>query len=279
MKCITNETIKNFKNHLYEEERSENTIEKYMRDVRFFREWLGGREVDKSVVLKYKKKLCERYAPKSVNSILSSLNALFMFMNWYDLKVKTLKIQRRIFADKDKELTKAEYERLLLAARRKGNRKLFLLMQTICSTGIRVSELRFVTLSAVKCGQADIDCKGKTRIVIIPEALCNILRKYAKEQKITSGSIFVSKNGKPLDRSNIWKLMKSLCEDAGVSKEKVFPHNLRHLFARTYYSIEKDIARLADILGHSSIETTRIYIMENSDIHRKQIQKLGLLRC
>ena len=279
MKVITNEIIKNFENYLYEEEKSDNTIEKYMRDIRFFREWLGVKELDKSVVLTYKKELCGKYMPASVNSILSSLNALFMFMNWYDLKVKTLKIQRRIFADKDKELTKAEYERLLLAARRKGNRKLFLLMQTICSTGIRVSELRFVTLSAVKCGQADIDCKGKTRIVIIPEALCNILRKYAKEQKITSGSIFVSKNGKPLDRSNIWKLMKSLCEDAGVSKEKVFPHNLRHLFARTYYSIEKDIARLADILGHSSIETTRIYIMENSDIHRKQIQKLGLLRC
>lgn len=151
-------------------------------------------------------------------------------------------------------------------------------MQTICSTGIRVSELKFITLSAIKCGQADINCKGKSRTVIIPYELCNMLKQYAKDQKIETGSIFITKNGCPLDRSNIWKLMKSLCEIASVSKEKVFPHNLRHLFARTYYSIEKDIVRLADILGHSSIETTRIYTMESGKIHRLQIQKLGLLK-
>ena len=219
------------------------------------------------------------YAPASANSMLSSINSFFMYMEWYDCKVKTFKIQKQIFANKEKELTKAEYERLLKAAKKKNNEKLYLLMQTICSTGIRVSELRFITKEAVITGQASINCKGKMRVVILPEKLCVALRRYAKEQKITSGSIFVSKNRKPLDRSNIWKLLKGLCESAGVSKDKVFPHNLRHLFARTYYSIEKDVVRLADILGHSSVNTTRIYTMETGEVHRKQIQRLGLLLC
>lgn len=279
MKKITNKAIKDFRNYLINEEKAPATVEKYIRDLTAFSAWLKGAELCKEKVIEYKEMLKDSYAKTSVNSILASLNSFFDYKELYGLKVKNIKIQRSIFASKEKELTKSEYERLLSAAKRKGNRKLFLLMQTICSTGIRVSELQFVTISAVKCGQADIDCKGKSRRVIIPDALCRVLKQYAKEQKITSGSIFVSKNGKPLDRSNIWKLMKSLCESAGVPKEKVFPHNLRHLFARTYYSIEKDIARLADILGHSSIETTRIYTMESGDIHRKQIQKLGLLRC
>lgn len=278
MKIITDEIIKRFENYLYEDEKSGNTIEKYMRDIRAFHSYIGNRALEKADVIEYKNRLCERYAPKSVNSILSSLNALFVYMNRYELKVKTLKIQRRIFADKEKELAKAEYERLLTAAKRRGNRRLFLLMQTICSTGIRISELKYVTVSAVKCGLADIDCKGKSRRVIIPDALCKTLKQYAKSQKITRGSIFVTKNGKPLDRSNVWKLMKALCECAGVSKEKVFPHNLRHLFARTYYSLQKDIVRLADILGHSSTETTRIYTMESGEVHRRQIQNLGLFR-
>lgn len=279
MKKITNKTIKDFRKYLINEEKAPATVEKYIRDLTAFSAWLKGAELCKEKVIEYKEMLKDTYAKTSVNSILASLNSFFDYKELYGLKVKNIKIQRSIFASKEKELTKSEYERLLSAAKRKGNRKLFLLMQTICSTGIRVSELQYVTISAVKCGQADIDCKGKSRRVIIPDALCRVLKQYAKEQKITSGSIFVSKNGKPLDRSNIWKLMKSLCESAGVPKEKVFPHNLRHLFARTYYSIEKDIARLADILGHSSIETTRIYTMESGDIHRKQIQKLGLLRC
>ena len=151
-------------------------------------------------------------------------------------------------------------------------------MQTICACGIRVSELRYITMSAIKIGMAEINLKGKMRVIIIPDDLCKILKTYAKEQKISSGSIFVSKNGNPLDRSNIWKLMKALCDSADVPKNKVFPHNLRHLFARTYYSLEKDIVRLADILGHSSVETTRIYTMETGETHRRQIQKLGLLR-
>ena len=279
MKTITNEIVKRFEQYLYEEERSDNTIEKYMRDIRFFREWLGGKEIDKSVVLAYKKELCEKYAPKSVNSILSSLNALFMFMSWYDLKVKTLKIQRRIFADKEKELTKAEYERLLTAAKNKRNERLYYLMQTIGSTGVRISELKYITYEAVYAGQAVINCKGKIRQVFLPKQLCKMLKEYMKRRNIKSGSVFVTKTGKPLDRSTVWKMLKDLCESANVARSKVFPHNFRHLFAKTFYSLQKDIVRLADILGHSSIETTRIYTMESGTEHIKLMQKLGLLRC
>lgn len=275
---ITNELINNFKIYLYEEERSENTIEKYMRDIRFFREWLQDRCVDKSVVIEYKKELCKRYAVKSVNSILSSLNAFFVFMGWYDLKVKTLKIQRRIFADKSKELSKAEYERLLAAAKDKKNERLYYLMQTIASTGLRVSEIKYVTVGAVNKGQAVINCKGKIRQIFLPKKLCQMLKEYIKSRNIKSGAVFVSKNGRPLDRSNIWKMLKDLCKSAGVNKDKVFPHNFRHLFARTFYSLQKDIVRLADILGHSSIETTRIYTIESGEEHIRQLQKLGLLR-
>ena len=261
-RVITNKTIKNFKLYLYEEERSDNTIEKYMRDIQFFCKWLQGRNVDKSVVIEYKKELCKRYAVKSVNSMLSSINAFFVFMGWYDLKVKTLKIQRRIFADKSKELSKAEYERLLLAAKDKKNERLYYLMQTIASTGLRVSEIKYVTCEAVRQGQAVINCKGKIRQIFLPKKLCKMLKEYTKKKNIKSGSVFISRTGKPLDRSNIWKMLKDLCESAGVVKDKVFPHNFRHLFARTFYSLQKDIVRLADMLGHSSIETTRIYTME-----------------
>ena len=279
MKNITNEIITRFEQYLYEEERSDNTIEKYMRDIRFFREWLGGRTVDKSIVLAYKKELCEKYLPASVNSILSSLNSLFMYMNWYDLKVKTLKIQRRIFADKEKELTKAEYHRLLTAAKNKKNERLYYLMQTIGSTGVRISELKYITCEAVDKGRAIINCKGKIRQVFLPRQLCKMLKEYMRRQNIKSGSVFVTKNGKPLDRSTVWRMLKGLCESAGVAKSKVFPHNFRHLFAKTFYSIQKDIVRLADILGHSSIETTRIYTMESGEVHIMQLQRLGLLRC
>ena len=279
MKTITNEIVSRFKLYLYEEEKSDNTIEKYIRDIRFFREWLGGGGIDKSVVLEYKKELCEKYAPKSVNSILSSLNALFMYMNWYELKVKTLKIQRQIFADKEKELTKAEYERLLTAAKNKRNERLYYLMQTIGSTGLRISELKYVTCEAVKAGQAVINCKGKIRKVFLPKQLCKMLKAYIKQQHIKSGSVFITKTGRPLDRSTVWKMLKDLCESANVSRSKVFPHNFRHLFARTFYSLQKDIVRLADILGHSSINTTRIYTIESGEAHIMQLQKLGLLRC
>lgn len=279
MKRITNELIQKFKTYLINEEKSSATLEKYIRDVVAFMQWLNDRVVEKTVVMEYKQNLIENYAPASANSMLSSINSFFEYMEWYDCRVKTLKIQKQIFANKNKELTKAEYERLLTAAKKKQNGKLYMLMQTICSTGIRVSELRYISTDAVRKGEAIISCKGKMRVVILPKQLCKMLSSYIKEQKISSGSVFVTKNGKPLDRSNIWKLMKELCESAGVSKDKVFPHNLRHLFARTYYSLEKDVVRLADILGHSSVNTTRIYTMETGEQHRIQIQRLGLLRC
>lgn len=277
-KIITNELINNFKIYLYEEEKSDNTIEKYMRDIRFFREWLQNRHIDKSVVIEYKKELCKRYAVQSVNSMLSSMNAFFVFMSWHDLKIKTLKIQRRIFADKSKELTKAEYERLLIAAQKKKNERLYYLMQTMASTGLRASEIKYVTCEAVKQGQAVINCKGKIRQIFLPEKLCQMLKIYIKSRNIESGPVFITRNGMPLDRSAIWKMLKNLCESANVDKSKVFPHNFRHLFARTFYSRQKDVIRLADILGHSSVETTRIYTMESGTEHIKQLQKLGLLR-
>lgn len=279
MKTITDKIIRNFKEYLINEEKSGATLEKYIRDTVMFSDWLGGAELCKIKVLEYKEFIMTKYAPASVNSILSSLNSFFEYAGEYALKVKNLKIQKQIFAKNEKELTKYEYKRLLTAAKSKGNRRLFLLMQTICSTGIRVSELKYISVESLKDGRADVNMKGKLRVIIIPPELCKMLKKYAADQKITSGSIFVTKTGKPLDRTNVWKMMKSLCESAGVDKAKVFPHNLRHLFARTFYSIEKDIVRLADILGHSSVNTTRIYTMETWDICRRQVQRLGLLRC
>ncbi len=279
MRKITNELIESFKNYLIEEEKSENTIEKYIRDITFFMAWLCSQEVTKILALEYKKELCKKYAPASVNAAISSLNSFFAYMEWHDIRIKALKIQRQIFSNKDKELTKAEYERLLTVAKSKKNERLYYLIQTIASTGIRVSELRYITTSAVHLGQAVINCKGKMRIVILPKELCKMLKGYIRENNIKNGSVFVSCTGKPLDRSYIWKMLKALCEVAGVSKNKVFPHNFRHLFARTYYRLQKDIVRLADILGHSSVNTTRIYTIETGEVHRRQIQKLGLLRC
>ena len=279
MRCISNETIILFKNYLLDEEKAPATIEKYIRDVSSFAHWLGGRELSKTEVVSYKLFLSESYAPTSVNSVISSLNHFFSLFEWYDLKAKTVKIQRRIFSSDEKELTKAEYQRLLCAAQSKKNERLYLLMQTICSTGIRVSELRYITVEAISHGGAEIQSKGKRRCVLLSNELCKVLKAYAKEQGIKSGPVFVTKNGNPLDRSNIWSDMKRLCRSAGVSEKKVFPHNLRHLFARTYYTIQKDIVRLADILGHSNVNTTRIYTIESGAIHRRQLQKLGLLRC
>ena len=279
MRKITNELITKFKEYLIDEEKSSATLDKYIRDITVFTQWTTGKELSKSLVLEYKQEIIEKYAPASVNSIISSLNSFFAYNEWYDLKVKSIKIQKQIFANKDKELTKAEYERLLKVAKSKNNERLYYLMQTICSSGLRVSELKYVTCDAVRCGQATINCKGKMRIVILPKQLCKMLKDYIKENNIKSGSVFVSKNGKPLDRSNIWSDMKKLCESAGVSKDKVFPHNLRHLFARTYYTLQKDVVRLADILGHSNVNTTRIYTMESGIVHRQQLQQLGLLIC
>ena len=279
MRIITKKLIDTFKTYLLNEEKSSSTLEKYIRDILAFSVWLGTNEVTKGTVLEYKKYLIDNYAPASVNSILSSLNSFFGFNEWVDCKVKTLKTQRQLFVSSSKELTKTEYKQLLNAALSQHNKRLYMLMQTICATGIRVSELKYITVEAVKSGVATINCKGKMRVVMMTKDLCKQLNAYIKEQKIKSGSVFVSKNGRPLDRSNIWSDMKKLCETAGVSKEKVFPHNLRHLFARTYYSLEKDIVRLADILGHANVNTTRIYTMESGEIHMRQLQKLGLLLC
>lgn len=279
MKKITQEQIEAYYQYLVEEEKSKSTIQKYIRDIETFQQWLSSQELNKTVILSYKTYLIENYAIASVNSMLSSLNSFFFFMEWFELKVKTIKIQKQLFLSNEKELSKAEYERLLKAAQDRKNERLYLLMQTICSSGIRVSELRHITVETLQNGQANIDCKGKRRKVFLPNILCKILKKYVQKQKIKSGPIFITKTGKPLDRSNIWLDMKKLCKDAKVDSKKVFPHNLRHLFARTYYSLQKDIVRLADILGHSNVNTTRIYTIESGEIHRKQIQRLGLLRC
>lgn len=277
MRKITEKTIADFESYLIFEEKSEATIDKYIRDIKAFCAFIKGREFDKKDVLEYKSRIVEKYAPASVNSMLSSLNALFAFLEWHEMKVKTLKVQKQVFSSNEKELTKGEYERLLGAARSKGNERLYMLMQTICSSGIRVSEVRFITVEAINREYAEVACKGKRRRVFLPRELCIMLKKYCRERDVKSGAVFVTKNGQPLDRSNIWSDMKKLCESAGVSEKKVFPHNLRHLFARTYYSLQKDIVRLADILGHSSVNTTRIYTAESGEIHRRQIQKLGLV--
>ena len=276
---ITQENIDAFGAYLREQERSDATVEKYMRDVRAFHAYTEGREIDKPLVLAYKAKLQEHYATASVNSALSSLGAFFSFCGHAELCVKRIKQQKSVFAAKERELTRAEYERLLSAAQDKGNRRLYLLMQTVCACGIRVSEVQFITAEAVRRGYADIACKGKRRRVYLPGELCRQLRGYLKEKGIDAGAVFVTRSGKPLDRSNIWSDMKKLCQTARVEQSKVFPHNLRHLFARTYYSIHKDIVRLADILGHSAIDTTRIYTMESGDVHKRQINRLGLVRC
>ena len=276
---IISEKIKEFESYLKENERTKNTIEKYIRDITAFAEWMKGTEMTKELVLEYKAYISQKYAVASVNSMLSSLNSFFDFAELPQYKVKTIKMQRTIFADERKELTKQEYEKLLSTAKDRGQHRLYMIMQTICALGLRVSELQYITVSAVRQGYARIDCKGKMRTVIMPCAICKMLTKYIKKNKITSGSIFVTKNGKPLDRSNIWSAMKALCREAGVSADKVFPHNLRHLFARTYYKLRKDIVRLADILGHSSINTTRIYTMESGENHRLTMEKLGLLMC
>ena len=277
-RILTSEAIECFKKYLREEEKSENTVQKYLRDVRAFAAYLGGAEVTKKSVIAYKNKLlCENYAVRSVNSMLASLNSLFAFLGWTDCRVKSIKLQRQIYCPEEKELTKAEYMRLVNTAKQKNNERLNLILQTICGTGIRVSELQYITVEAVKNGEAIVSLKGKNRSVFIVKELQKKLLRYAAEQKIQTGSIFITRTGKPISRTNIWREMKGLCEQAGVNPQKVFPHNLRHLFARVFYGIEKDIAKLADILGHSSIETTRIYIVSTGAEHRRKIESMHLI--
>ena len=277
-RILTEKQIAKFAAYLKNEEKSENTIEKYIRDVRTFAASISETEITKETVIAYKNKLIsDNYAVRSINSMLASLNGLFSFLGWGDLKVKSIKLQRQIYCPEEKELTKAEYMRLVNTTQQKGNERLNLLIQTICGTGIRVSELSYITVEAVKCGEAVVSLKGKTRSVFIVRDLQKKLLRYAAEQKITSGAIFITRTGKPMSRTNIWREMKSLCEQAGVNPQKVFPHNLRHLFARTFYGIEKDIAKLADILGHSSINTTRIYIITTGNEHRQRMENMRLI--
>ena len=276
-RIITNQTINSFNNHLIENEKATATIEKYMRDIHLFVEYATDKILDKPLVLEYKTSLEQAYAIRSANSMLAALNSFFRFLGWYDLCVKQFKVQKEAYCSEEKELTKAEYTALVRTAEQKKNERLSLVVQTICGTGIRVSELQSITVEAVRKGEAIVSCKGKTRKIFIVSALRKKLLRYATEQNINSGIIFVTKSGKPLDRSNIWREMKSLCEQAGVLPQKVFPHNLRHLFARTFYGIEKDIAKLADILGHSNINTTRIYIITTGAEHQRRMENMRLI--
>ena len=273
---ITQRQIQLFNQHLIREEKSTETVEKYLRDVRAFAVYVGNEIVTKEVVMAWKNDLqAKEYAVRSINSMLASLNSLLDFLGWADCKVKSLKQQKQVYCAEEKELTKAEYMNLLAAA--KNRPQLRLVMETICGTGIRVSELRFFTVESAQRGEVVVNCKGKCRTILIPGKLRKLLLDYAKKEKIRSGVIFITRNGKPLNRSCIWAQMKALCVEAGVNPTKVFPHNLRKLFARTFYGIEKDIAKLADILGHSSIDTTRIYIMTTGTEHRRKIERLGLV--
>ena len=274
---LTAAEIAEFKNHLTLEERSAATIEKYIRDVSAFAVYAQEAAITKETVIGYKKHLLERYAVRSVNAMLAGLNGFFVFHGWHDLKVKTLKLQQQVYCPEEKELTKQEYARLCRTAERRKNQRLSLILQTICGTGIRVSELRYITVEAAKQGEAVVNCKAKTRTVFLVKALRQKLLRYAAEQGVESGMIFVTRTGKPIDRTNIWREMKSLCQEAGINPEKVFPHNLRHLFARVFYGIEKDIAKLADILGHSSIDTTRIYIISTGTEHRRRMENMHLV--
>ena len=262
---------------LREEERSGATIQKYCREAAQFAAWLGGRPASGELARGYKEELRAVRTPSGVNGAIAALNHLFDMLERPEWKLKAVRIQRQAFRDAARELTHDEYCRLLAAAKAKRNQRLLLLMEAICSTGIRVSELRFFTVEAVRQGRADVTNKGKTRAVFLPRKLQKLLLQYARERKITAGPIFVTRTGKPLDRSNIWHDMKALCKAANVAESKVFPHNLRHLFAVTYYSLEKDIVRLADILGHANVNTTRIYTMESSDSHRRHLERLRLV--
>lgn len=275
---LSSADIAAFAAHLRREERAKGTLEKYLRDVKALGRWLAGRPVSKDSLSAWKAQLLQDgYAPATVNSMLAAVNAFLASMGWTDCRVKFLKIQRRLFRENRRELTRAEYARLLDAARQQGRERLALLMETLCATGIRVSELRSITLEAVRLGRAEIALKGKLRTILLPGKLCRKLQKYARKQNIASGQVFRTKSGRPLSRRQVWGEMKRLCPLAEVEPSKVFPHNLRHLFATIFYQSCKDIARLADVLGHSSIETTRVYLLTTGREHRRALDRLGLV--
>jgi len=276
-RIITHHLLEAFRTYLADAEKSAATIAKYMRDVRGFAQYIEQKTVSRQGVLDYKAQLAQHYAITSANSMLASLNAFFRFAGWMDLCVRQFKVQHQAFVPEEKELTRAEYERLVKAAREDGNERLQLVLQTICATGIRVSELAFMTVEAVRQGEMLVQCKGKLRTVFIVPKLREQLLSYAQKQNRSSGPLFVTRSGRPISRTAVWREMKALCRQANVSPGKVFPHNLRHLFARIFYGIEKDLAKLADILGHSSINTTRIYIATTGAEHRRSMENMGLV--
>ncbi len=276
---ITKQTMDRFYEYLIEEERSSGTIEKYIRDVRLLQSWLRSAPVTKENASRWKQELLQSgRAPSTVNSMLAAANTYFRFMGWDEFKLKSIRLQRRFFRENERELTKAEYQLLMETAKKRGDERLALLMETICATGIRVSEVPYITTDAIKKGRARISMKGKLRTILIPAQLCRKLRKYATKHRIGRGEIFLTKNGTRLERKQIWAQMKALCKYAGIERNKVFPHNLRHLFARCFYRISHDISSLADVLGHSSIETTRIYLISTESEHIKKIAHLGLVQ-
>lgn len=278
IRTITTKLITAYARSLQQEERAAATIEKYTQDIRSFAVWLDGRPVTKERSAEWKEYMFSQdLAPATINAKISAINSLFGFLGWEDCRVKSLKLQRKVFREASRDLTAEEYRRLLNTASAAGEVWLKLLMETICSSGIRVSEVKYITIEAVRTGRTDISLKGKIRTIILPEKLCRKLRKYAKQQKIVSGEIFLSKDGKSLSRNQIWRKMKMLCQKAGVERSKVFPHNLRHLFATTFYQVTRDIVKLADVLGHSSVNTTRIYLLTTGAEHARQMDKLGLI--
>lgn len=277
---VTFDMVKRYEQELVRQEKSQSTIRKYRHDLEYFFDWLREKHdntLTKEKVVSYKAMLTAKYAAASVNSMLAAVNGFLTYMNWNECRVKLLKIQRSIYIDPEQELSEEEYHRLLRAAQAKKNQKLFYLLQTICATGIRVSELVFVTVEAIRKGKTTVLNKGKSRVIFIPKALCAQLKRYCEKQKLSRGSIFVTRSGQPLNRSNIWTMMKALCETANVARNKVFPHNLRHLFARTFYKKERDLDHLAAVLGHSSVNTTRIYTKTTSEECLNQIERLHLI--
>lgn len=262
---------------LYSEERAPATVEKYRRDIAAFAGWLAERPVTKELAAQWKNHLlAEGLSPATVNAKLSAVNGLLGFLGWGECRVKFLRIQRQLF--REKALNRGEYERLVETARRLGRGRLALLMEAICSTGIRVSEVRYLTVEAARTGQAVIRLKGKIRTILLSRKLCVKLLKYAQKTKTASGEIFLTKNGNSLSRKQIWQEMKSLCARAGVDPSKVFPHNLRHLFATIFYQVSRDLVKLADTLGHSSVETTRLYLLASVSEHVKYLERLRLVQ-
>ena len=276
--AIWEERIRRFREHLRVEEREPGTIEKYCRDVGTFAAWAGGRVVSKELAMGWKEHLrASGYAPATINSMLTAVNRFFRFWGWEGFRVRALRIQRRIFRSRERELSREEYGRLVNAARGQGKERLALMMETICATGIRVGEVKYITVEAIRVGRAEVSLKGKIRTILIPQKLCRKLEKYARKQKTASGEIFLTRSGRGLSRRQIWAEMKAVCAKANVPSSKVFPHNLRHLFARCFYQACRDVVQLADVLGHSSVETTRLYLISSGTEHAQRIERLNLV--